>query len=118
VLAVLLAVVGLYGVISYSVARRTHEFGLRMALGAQKGDVFRIVGREGLFLSFVGVLIGVVVALGLTRLIESQLYGVTPTDPLTFMTVSAALICVALVANWIPARRATKVDPMVALRYE
>jgi len=115
-LAVLLAAVGLYGVISYSVAQRSHEFGIRMALGAQRIDVLREVIKRGLWLSIAGVVIVVIAALGLTPPIESQLYGVTPRDPATLATVSVLLIAVALLANFVPARRATKVAPMVALR--
>ena len=117
-LALFLAVVGLFGVISYSVAQRTHEFGLRMALGAQRSDILRSVLKEGLVLSLLGLGIGVVASLGLTRLIESQLYGVTATDPATFAAVSAVLVGVVLLAAYIPGRRAASVDPMVAIRHE
>ena len=117
-LAVFLAAVGLYGVISYSVTRRTHEFGLRIALGAHRASLPMLVLRQGFFLSLIGVAIGVAAALGLTRLLAAQLYGITPTDPATFAVVSLVLIAVAMLASYIPARRATKVDPMVALRHE
>jgi predicted permease len=117
-LAVLLSCIGLYGLMAYNVARRTHEIGIRMALGAQPNDVLKLVIKKGLTLILVGLVIGVAGALALTRVIASQLYGVSATDPATFMGVSLFLTVVALLASYIPARRATRINPMVALRYE
>ena len=117
-MALLLGAVGLYGVISYSVSQQIHELGIRIALGAQKSDVLELIMRRGMTLSFIGVIIGMVGSLGITRFLSNLLFGVKATDPATFITVSLLLIGVALLACYIPARRATKVDPMTALRYE
>jgi ABC-type antimicrobial peptide transport system permease subunit len=116
--AMTLGAVGIYGVISYTVSQRTREIGIRQALGAQSGDVMRLVVGKGLKLALAGVAIGIAGAIALTRVMESLLFNVSATDPLTFMAVSAILIIVALGACFVPARRATKVDPIRALRYE
>ena len=117
-LALILACIGLYGLLSYDVARRTREIGIRTALGAQQRDVLRIVVGQGLALAAVGTAVGIAVAAGVTRYIQSFLYGVRPTDPGTFVGVGIVLALVALAACYLPARRAMRVDPMVALRYE
>jgi ABC-type antimicrobial peptide transport system permease subunit len=118
VLAIVLASIGLYGLLAYEVARRTRELGIRAALGAQKRDVVGMVVWQGFALTFVGAIAGVGAAAALTRCLASLLYEIKPTDPLTFIGVVALLTMVAASACVIPARRATKVDPMVALRYE
>jgi putative ABC transport system permease protein len=117
-LALLLGAVGLYGMVAYSVAQRTREIGIRLALGAPRGAVLRLVMRQGISLTLLGVTLGLLASYALTRLLKSLLYGVTPTDPLTFAAIALLLTFVALLACWIPAWRATKVDPLIAIRCE
>jgi len=117
-ISLLLAVIGVYGVISHAVSQRTHEIGIRIALGANVFDIFKIILRHGFLLTIMGVFIGLLLALGMTRTISSLLYGVEPTDPSTFVSIAMLMVVTALAACYIPARRATKIDPMVALRYE
>jgi putative ABC transport system permease protein len=117
-LALVLAVVGIYGVIAHSVGERRHEFGIRMALGAEKGNVLRLVLRQGLVLGLIGVAVGALASFGLTRFLGNLLFEVQPQDPLTFVSVSAVMLLVALVACYLPARRAMAVDPVKALRHE
>jgi ABC-type antimicrobial peptide transport system permease subunit len=117
-LSVLLAAIGVAGVMAFLVAQRTQEMGIRMALGAQRSDVFGLVLRQGMRMALLGLLIGLAGALGLTRLLSGMLYGVKPGDPLTFAIISVFLVSIALFACWLPARSATRVDPIVALRYE
>jgi ABC-type antimicrobial peptide transport system permease subunit len=118
VLALLLASVGVYGVMAYTVARRTNEIGVRMALGAQTWEVRRMILRESTVLAILGIGIGLLVSLAATRYITSMLYGVTPSDPLTFSGAVLLLLVVALVSGWWPARHASRLEPMVALRHE
>ena len=117
-LALVLSSIGVYGVISYSVAQETHDIGVRMALGAQRKDVFRWILGRGAKMALVGIAIGVLAAAVLSQLLRSMLFGVSPTDSLAFAGVSLLLLFVALLACYVPARRAMRVDPMVALRYE
>jgi putative ABC transport system permease protein len=115
--ALFLAAVGIYGIMSYAVSQRTHELGIRMAIGAQRWDVLKLVLRQGMLLTLIGIVIGLVGALAISRIIASLLFGITPTDSLTLAVVSLIAAIAALLACLIPARRATRVDPMKALRY-
>jgi ABC-type antimicrobial peptide transport system permease subunit len=117
-LALIVACVGLYGLLAFQVSRRTQEIGIRLALGAQRDDVLRLIIGRGAILAIVGTLTGCAAALAVTRYVQSFLFGVKPADPATLIVVAALLVGIALIASYIPARRAAKVDPMVALRYE
>jgi len=116
--AMILAAMGIYGVMAYSVSQRTHEIGIRVALGAQRADIFRMTVGNGMLLVAYGIVSGLVGSILLTRFLRSLLFGVTPTDPATFISISTLLAAVALVACYVPARHATRVDPLVALREE
>jgi ABC-type antimicrobial peptide transport system permease subunit len=115
-LGMALAVLGIYAVLSYSVSQRSHEIGVRMALGAQTGDVIRLILRRGMALALSGLVIGLAAALLFTRVLEGLLYGVRPTDPIVFAGIAVGLILVALLASWLPARRAARFDPIITLR--
>jgi putative ABC transport system permease protein len=117
-MALILAMVGVYGVISYSVSHRTREIGIRMALGAQRREVMAMIVKEGLLYAATGLALGAAGALALTRALSGLLYGISPTDPWTFALVSALLCGAALLACYLPARRATRIDPMLALRHD
>jgi putative ABC transport system permease protein len=116
--ALLLATIGIYGVIGYSVAQRTHEIGIRIALGAEQRDILKLIVGQGMVLIAIGAGIGLALAFAATRVLKSLLFGISATDPLTFAVVVILLMAVALLACYLPARRATKVDPLEALRYE
>jgi putative ABC transport system permease protein len=117
-IAVLLSAVGIYGVLAYAVGQRTREFGVRTALGARSRDVLAMVLTQGLRLTSIGIAIGLAGAIALTRYIEGMLYDITPLDPLTYISVVALFVAVTSIASYLPARRATRIDPMAALRYE
>jgi putative ABC transport system permease protein len=117
-LALLISAIGLFGVMSYSVSRRTHEIGIRLALGARPRNILRLIAGQGLKLTLIGLALGLAGAFTLTRLMSPLLYGVSAVDPSTFILIFLLLLCVALLACWLPARRATRVDPLIALRCE
>jgi putative ABC transport system permease protein len=117
-LALALAAVGLYGVLAYSVTQRSREVGIRMALGAARGDVLRLILGQGLLLAGIGLAIGLVVSIAVTRLMSALLFGVSPRDPATLLVVSILLVAVSLAASFLPAYRATKIDPILAIRHE
>ena len=117
-LALILGIIGIYGVISFFVGQRTREIGIRIAMGAQRRDILKLVVHEGLSLTLTGIAVGLAAAFALTRFLSTLLYGVSPTDPIDFAAVAAIFALVALAACYIPARRAMRVDPIVALRYE
>jgi putative ABC transport system permease protein len=118
IFALLLAAVGIYGVVGYSVGERTHEIGIRIALGAGRGSILRMVVGQGMVVVVIGAAAGLAGALAVTRVIASLLFGIAPSDPLTYTAISALLLTVALIAMYLPARRAMAVDPLVALRYD
>jgi ABC-type antimicrobial peptide transport system permease subunit len=118
VLALLLASIGIYGIMAYTVSGSTHEIGIRIALGAQTGQVLRTVLREAWLLALAGVGVGLIVALAMSRLIQSMLYGLRPTDPITSAAAATLLVAIALAASWTPARKAARIDPIHALRHE
>jgi len=118
ILALVLAAVGIYGVVGYGVSQRTNEIGIRMALGARRGSIFRMILAQGMLLVGMGLIIGLVAAFFSMRVLDSVLHGITPSDPATYVTISFVLLMVALIASFLPARRATEVDPLIALRYE
>jgi ABC-type antimicrobial peptide transport system permease subunit len=117
-LALVLSAVGIYGIVSYSVTQRTYEIGIRMALGAQTANVLTLIMKNGLILVLTGIAIGIISAVALTRFLTTLLFGVRPTDSMTFIVVSLVFFAIAMIASLVPALRATKVDPLVALRYE
>jgi putative ABC transport system permease protein len=117
-LGLILALVGVFGVISFTVSQRTQEIGIRMAMGAGQGSILKMILRQGILIVFAGLAAGVLLALGMASLVGNFVSGISPYDPLTYISVSAMLVLVALFACYVPARRATRVDPMIALRYE
>jgi putative ABC transport system permease protein len=117
-LALVLAAVGIYSIMSYTVTQRTSEIGIRMSLGAEARDIMRLIVGQALKLVGIGILVGVIVALGATRVMTTLLYGITATDPLTFVSICLIIGAIALIASYVPANRATKVDPLVAIRYD